>query len=183
MRVERVWVAGCVVRIAACTGEAAVACPDCGRDSARVHSRYGRTLADVAVGGRPVLIGLSVRRLFCDGPGCRRRAFAGQVLRVRITTARRERTMLSVGRLSQSGAVHPASCPRVVSREPPAPAPGAWPPHTVSRRARDGLSTVSAREADTQIPLPRVGAEAGLPRRVGEDASRRRTSRISTLSR
>ncbi|MFF4020688.1 ISL3 family transposase [Streptomyces sp. NPDC001843] len=79
VRVERVWVAGGVVRIEACTRELTVACPDCGRGSARVHSRYGRTLADVAVGGRPVLIGLSVRRLFCDSPCCGRRTFAEQV--------------------------------------------------------------------------------------------------------
>ncbi|MFE3410294.1 transposase family protein [Streptomyces mirabilis] len=76
--VERVWVAGGVVRIAACTRELTVACPDCGRGSARVQSRYCRTLADVAVGGRPVLIVLSVRRLFCDSPGCGRRTFAEQ---------------------------------------------------------------------------------------------------------
>ncbi|MGW1190840.1 transposase family protein [Streptomyces sp. NPDC002559] len=44
------------------------ACPDCGRESARVHSRYSRTLSDVAAGDRPVLITLTVRRLFCDGP-------------------------------------------------------------------------------------------------------------------
>ncbi|MGW0731932.1 transposase family protein [Streptomyces sp. NPDC002851] len=79
VRVERAWVAGGVVRVAARTWELAVARPDCGRGSARMHSRYGRTLADVAVGGRPVLIGLSVRRLFCDGPGCGRRTFAEQV--------------------------------------------------------------------------------------------------------
>ncbi|MFF3620738.1 ISL3 family transposase [Streptomyces sp. NPDC002467] len=79
MRVERVWVADGVVRVAACTRESTVACPDCGRGSARVHSRYCRTLADIAVGGRPVLIGLSVRRLFCDGPGRGRRTFAEQV--------------------------------------------------------------------------------------------------------
>ncbi|MEV7994870.1 transposase family protein [Streptomyces sp. NPDC086077] len=51
-------------------GELTVACPDCGRSSARVHSGYCRTLADVSVGGRPVLNGLSVRRWFCDSPGC-----------------------------------------------------------------------------------------------------------------
>jgi hypothetical protein len=79
VRVERVWVAGGVVRIAACTRELTVACPDCGRGSARVHSRCGRKLADVAVGGRPVVIGLSVRRLFCDTPDCGRRTFAEQV--------------------------------------------------------------------------------------------------------
>ncbi|MFD7877460.1 transposase family protein [Streptomyces sp. NPDC059766] len=55
-----------------------MACPECGRRSAQVHSRYGRRLADVAVGGRPVLIGLSVRRSFCNGPDCGRRTFAEQ---------------------------------------------------------------------------------------------------------
>ncbi|MFF0747107.1 transposase family protein [Streptomyces sp. NPDC004111] len=45
-----------------------MACPGCSRGSARVHSRYSRTLADVAAGDRPVLISLSVRRLFCDSP-------------------------------------------------------------------------------------------------------------------
>ncbi|MFF1711499.1 transposase family protein [Streptomyces sp. NPDC058268] len=67
VRVERVRMAGGRVRIAACTRELTVACPGCGRGFVRTYSRYGRTLADVAVGGRPVVIGLSVRRLFCDG--------------------------------------------------------------------------------------------------------------------
>ncbi|GEC07968.1 hypothetical protein SSP24_56230 [Streptomyces spinoverrucosus] len=43
------------------------------------HSRSCRTLADVAAGGRPVLIELSVRRLFCDSPSYGRRTFAEQV--------------------------------------------------------------------------------------------------------
>ncbi|MGW6412984.1 ISL3 family transposase [Streptomyces vinaceus] len=79
VRVERVWVDGGVVRFAARTRESTVVCPDRGRGSARLHSRYCRTLAAVAVGGRPVLIELSVRRLFCDSPGCGRRTFAEQV--------------------------------------------------------------------------------------------------------
>lgn len=89
VQVERVWVAGGVVRIAACTCELMVACPDCGRGSARVHSRYRRTLADVAMGGRPVLIWLSVRRLFCDNPGCGRRTFAEQVEGLTVRYQRR----------------------------------------------------------------------------------------------
>ncbi|WP_438296259.1 transposase family protein [Streptomyces sp. HUAS TT7] len=89
VRVERVWVAGGVVRVAACTRELTVGCPDCGRGSARVHSRYVRTLADLAVGERPVLIGLTVRRLFCDGPGCARRTFAEQVEGLTVRYGRR----------------------------------------------------------------------------------------------
>lgn len=66
-----------------------MACPDCGRASARTHSRYRRTLADVAVGGRPVVIGLSLRRLFCDGPDCDRRTFAEQVAGLTVRYQRR----------------------------------------------------------------------------------------------
>ncbi|MET8511864.1 ISL3 family transposase [Streptomyces sp. NPDC005077] len=89
VRVERVWLAGGVVRIEARTRELTVVCPDCGLGSARVHSRYCRTLADVAVGGRPVLVRLSVRRLFCDAPGCGRRTFAEQVEGLTVRYRRR----------------------------------------------------------------------------------------------
>lgn len=44
-----------------------------------MHSQYQRRLTDAAVGGRPVVIELSVRRLFCDADGCPRRTFAEQV--------------------------------------------------------------------------------------------------------
>ncbi|MFC8536752.1 transposase family protein [Streptomyces sp. NPDC057249] len=64
VRAERVWSMGGGVRIAVRTRESRVACPDCGREFARVHSRYLRTLSDVAVGGRSALITLEVRRLF-----------------------------------------------------------------------------------------------------------------------
>jgi transposase len=55
------------------------ACPGCGTVSGRVHSRYCRTLADAAVGGRPAVIALTVRRFFCQDPGCPRKTFAEQV--------------------------------------------------------------------------------------------------------
>jgi transposase len=55
------------------------ACPKCGTASRRVHSRYTRTLADAAIGGRPVAIELCVRRFFCTAPGCKRKTFAEQV--------------------------------------------------------------------------------------------------------
>ena len=41
------------------------ACPRCGAVSRRVHSRYARTLADAAIGGRQTVILLAVRRFFC----------------------------------------------------------------------------------------------------------------------
>jgi len=55
------------------------ACPACGAVSGRVHGRYGRRLADVAIGGYRVMIRLTVRRFFCACAGCQRRTFAEQV--------------------------------------------------------------------------------------------------------
>jgi transposase len=55
------------------------ACPRCGRASGRVHSRYERHLADAAIGGRPVMITVRVRRFFCDHRDCPAATFAEQV--------------------------------------------------------------------------------------------------------
>ncbi|MFE9455014.1 ISL3 family transposase [Streptomyces sp. NPDC006739] len=78
--VEHVVVESGALRIVASTMDGmAAACPRCGVPSARVHSRYGRTIADAPVGTRPVLIELSVRRLFCDNNDCARVTFAEQV--------------------------------------------------------------------------------------------------------
>ena len=55
------------------------ACPGCGTVSSRVHSRYARRLAGAAIGGRRVVIRLTVRRFFCACAACKRRTFAEQV--------------------------------------------------------------------------------------------------------
>jgi transposase len=77
--IEGVEEVGGSVRIWAHPRAVQACCPGCGGESARVHSRYDRTLADAAVAGRRVEIRLRVRRFFCDGQGCRVRTFAEQV--------------------------------------------------------------------------------------------------------
>ncbi|GGM73036.1 hypothetical protein GCM10007977_088370 [Dactylosporangium sucinum] len=57
---------------------ATASCPDCGTPSARVHGRYQRRLADLALSGRPAVIRLEVRRFACRAPQCRRVTFAEQ---------------------------------------------------------------------------------------------------------
>ena len=64
-------------------------CPACGRFAGRVHSRYQRRLADAAIGGRPVLIRLMVRRFFCPAPDCPVITFAEQVEGLTVRYARR----------------------------------------------------------------------------------------------
>jgi hypothetical protein len=54
-----------------------------------VHSRYQRRLADAAIGGRPVLIRLTVRRFFCPAPDCPVITFAEQVEGLTVRYARR----------------------------------------------------------------------------------------------
>src|SRR6266849_1011850 len=55
---------------------AAGECPDCGRQSGRVHSCYNRRLFDLPSHGRVVQLQITVRRFRCATSGCRRRIFA-----------------------------------------------------------------------------------------------------------
>ncbi|MFC7646758.1 transposase family protein [Streptosporangium lutulentum] len=70
---------GDTVLITARTMAAEAECPQCGLSSARVHSRYRRTVWDLAAGGRPVMVALQVRRFFCGASACEREIFAEQV--------------------------------------------------------------------------------------------------------
>jgi transposase len=58
------------------TSAVSVPCPCCSRLSRRVHSRYGRSVADVPWHGVPFRLRLHVRRFFCDEPTCPRTIFA-----------------------------------------------------------------------------------------------------------
>ena len=50
-------------------------CPVCGRVSARMHSRYARTVADLPWHGASVRLRVQSRRFFCSEPSCERRIF------------------------------------------------------------------------------------------------------------
>ncbi|MFE7587888.1 ISL3 family transposase [Kitasatospora sp. NPDC057512] len=54
-------------------------CPRCRRSSRRVHGRYVRRLADAAIGGRPVVVELLVRRFRCLNTACAAVTFAEQI--------------------------------------------------------------------------------------------------------
>ena len=70
---------GDTVLIAARTAATEAPCPECGLLSARVHSRYCRTVWDLATCGRPVRIEAEVRRFVCGELSCDRKIFAEQV--------------------------------------------------------------------------------------------------------
>jgi transposase len=50
-------------------------CPVCARETVRIHSHYGRTVADLPWSGRRVRLFLNVRKFRCPQKGCPRKIF------------------------------------------------------------------------------------------------------------
>ncbi|WP_229914554.1 ISL3 family transposase [Streptomyces capitiformicae] len=104
------------------SGSVPASCPDCGAPSLRRHSGYQRRLADGAVGGRQVCIELTIRRLFCDAPGCGRVTFAEQVEGLTVRYERRTPQLrdllstISVALAGRAGERLAARLPAPVSR-------------------------------------------------------------------
>src|SRR6516164_8671666 len=133
LRVHRVEDTGEAVMIAASCQAGSASCPRCGQPSAQVHGGYGRTVADGAAGGRPVLIVLQVRRFRCRNPGCPAVTFAEQASG--LSERYRRRSVPLLGMLAGFGlelagraaarlagtlgiAVHPATVLRLVAATP-----------------------------------------------------------------
>ncbi|MGF1447330.1 MAG: transposase family protein [Pikeienuella sp.] len=103
-------------------------CPNCGRFSRRVHSRYERCLSDLPAHGRRVQVRLSVRRFRCPHSRCPRKIFAERPETARRPPGDRDHAALwspddpasAAGPLSRprpgwparAGHGPPASCPR-----------------------------------------------------------------------
>jgi transposase len=66
-----------------------VACPDCAKISAKVHSRYTRILADVSLMDYAVRLRVQVRRFFCSNAACARKTFAEPFANLAVAHARR----------------------------------------------------------------------------------------------
>ncbi len=76
-------------------------CPQCGTPGSRIHSRYQRTIADVAFGRRHLLLKLLVRKWICREASCAQRIFAerfpGLVRRYARMTDRLVEALQAVG--------------------------------------------------------------------------------------
>ncbi len=68
-------------------------CPDCGKRSRAVHSRYHRRPADLPSLGRAVRVRLRVRRFYCHNAVCPRKTFAERVSQLVVPFARRTRRL------------------------------------------------------------------------------------------
>jgi transposase len=76
MHIESVTLDGNTVTLAVAVKGTTAPCPLCRCPSTRVHSRYRRTVADLPVSGRAVVIVAQVRRFRCLALSCPRRIFA-----------------------------------------------------------------------------------------------------------
>lgn len=61
---------GELIVVRARTPDGTVACPTCGADTERVHGYHERTVADVPIDGRRVVVRVRIRRLVCPTQGC-----------------------------------------------------------------------------------------------------------------
>jgi transposase len=86
-----------VLRARSCAGGAR--CPACGKDAARAHSVYTRTIADLPWRGAPVILRVRARRFFCDEPSCERKIFCERLPDVAAharKTGRLEEALLAI---------------------------------------------------------------------------------------
>lgn len=77
--IEDVTDEGELIRVLARSRRVPVPCPECAVETAHVHGWCERTVADVPVDGRPVVLDVRVRRLACRDWRCPRRTFREQL--------------------------------------------------------------------------------------------------------
>lgn len=99
MVIEDVADGGEIVRVTARTRDVPVPCPVCGVMTGRVHKYHGRTVRDVPVDGRQVMVRVRIRRLVCPVLGCRRQTFREQV--PGLLERHQRRTTRLTGQLSE----------------------------------------------------------------------------------
>jgi transposase len=71
-------------------------CPLCQQTSAKVHSQYCRTLADLPWANFPVHIQLNTRRFFCRNPACTRAIFTERLPELVAPWARRTKRLAAL---------------------------------------------------------------------------------------
>ncbi|MCA1838205.1 MAG: ISL3 family transposase, partial [Actinobacteria bacterium] len=99
LRLENIAIDAKTVSLSVASTCPSASCPVCGHKTARLHSHYRRTVADLPWGGRLVRLSLLVRRFRCSAPECPRRIFAERVASVVEPYARKTTRLHEILRL------------------------------------------------------------------------------------
>jgi len=99
LQLENVAIDAKTVSLSVASTRPSTSCPVCGQKTARLHSHYRRTVADLPWGGRSVRLSLLVRRFRCCAPECPRRIFAERLASVVEPYARKTTRLHEVLRL------------------------------------------------------------------------------------
>jgi transposase len=93
LHIELVAIGTYCVTISLASMRRSARCPLCRRRSRRVHSRYHRTLADLPISGRRVILVVRVRRFRCLTSACPRQIFAERLPDLAAPFARRSQPL------------------------------------------------------------------------------------------
>jgi transposase len=96
VRLETLVADGDAITVVVTTRGDTARCPDCGAESAHLHSRKRRRLTDLPWQGLAVRLDLQLRRFYCRTPTCARRTFTERVPTVVAPYARRTRRLATV---------------------------------------------------------------------------------------
>jgi len=75
LRLDAILTEDQTIHITMTSTQSTAACPLCAVASARIHSRYQRTVRDLPWASHSVQVQLHVRRFFCSNPSCERKIF------------------------------------------------------------------------------------------------------------